>query len=424
MLDINYIKKNTAKLKKVAEYKNIKIDLDKLISLDDQRKSLIVKIDSLRSERKKIGGGKDNIEKAKFIKKALNDLEPELTKVSEKFTEMSLHVPNIISDDTPIGKDESKNKVVLTYGKIKDFKFKLKSHIELGNDLDILDLERGVKTSGFRGYYLKNEGAILHLALIQYAMFKMIEKGFTPFITPTLVHSMPLVGSGHFPFGKEEVYQITNAKKLSSGEIDKDPYYLVGTAEPSLLSYYANETLDLDKLPIKFCGFSPCYRSEIGSYGKDTKGLFRLHEFLKVEQMVICKNDFKEADKWLMDLRKNSEEILRELGLPYRVLQICSGDMGAGKYKMFDIETYMAQSSAYRETHSDSNLTDWQTRRLNIKFKDSDGKKSYPFALNNTALATPRILIALLEYYQEKDGSIKIPKVLHKYTGFDVIKHK
>lgn len=435
MLDINYIKENKEKVKKAAKDKNIEVDIEKLLKLDAERKDLAMRVDKLREEKNKIATeiGKlyaddkkkeaDKLKsKAEGIKKMLHDLEPELTEYSEQILEISLHVPNIPSKDTPLGLNESKNEVIETHGKPKKFDFKAKDHIELGKELDIIDLERGVKVSGFRGYYLKNEGAKLHMALMQYAYDKMTEAGFTPMIVPTLVHKEALVGSGHFPFGKEEIYQIANPGKLADGSKISEETYLVGTAEPSLLAYRMNEVIDESELPLKMCGFSQCYRSEVGSYGKDTKGLFRLHEFAKIEQVIICKDNPHTSEKLFEELKTNAENILKDLELSYQIIQICTGDMGAGKYKMYDIETWMPSLDKYAETHSNSHLTDWQTRRLNIRYKDEKGNKHYPYALNNTALASPRILIALLENHQQKDGSIRIPKALHKYTGFTEIK--
>jgi seryl-tRNA synthetase len=251
----------------------------------------------------------------------------------------------------------------------------------------------------------------------------MTQKGFTPMIPPTILKEFALIGSGHFPFFKEEVYQIVSSKEILKEE-DGEAIYLAGTSEPSLLAYFSNKILNENDLPIKICGFSQCYRSEVGSYGKDVKGLYRLHEFMKVEQVVLCKNSIKESDKWLEEMKNISCEILKELELPFRVIQICSGDMGAGKYKMYDIETWMPSYNCYRETHSDSNLTDWQSRRLNIKYKDKNGEKKFVYCLNNTVIASPRILIAILENFQQKDGSIRVPKVLQKYIGIDVIKKK
>ncbi len=437
MLDINFIRKNKAKVIKAAKDKNLKVDVEKLLSLDAERKDLNMRVDKLREERNRIATeigrlyADDKVKeadrlkkKAETIKKMLHDLEPELAIYSEEILEISLHVPNIPSKDTPIGLNESKNQVISKHGTPKKFDFKAKDHVTLGKELDIIDLERGVKVSGFRGYYLKGKGAQLHMALMHYAFDKMTKTGFTPMIVPTLVRKDALIGSGHFPFGKEEIYEIANPGKLADGSKITDSTYLVGTAEPSLLAYRMNEVIDEKELPIKMCGFSQCYRSEVGSYGKDTKGLFRLHEFSKIEQVIICKDDPYSADKLFEELRTNAENILKDLELSFQILQICTGDMGAGKYKMYDIETWMPSLGKYAETHSNSNLTDWQTRRLNIRYKAQDGKKVYPYALNNTALASPRILIALLENHQQKDGSIKIPKALHKYTGFTEIKKR
>jgi len=329
--------------------------------------------------------------------------------------EILLLVPNIPSPDSPIGSDEKSNQEIAKWGEIPKFSFKIKDHLDLGKSLDLIDTEKGVKTSGFRGYYLKNEAVWLQMALIQHALSKMQEKDFSLMITPTIIKEFALVGSGHFPFGKEEVYELTNPGKDEAGKEIKEKMYLAGTSEPSLLAYFANETLNEEDLPKKVCGFSTCYRSEVGSYGKDTRGIYRMHEFMKVEQVVICKADIQESNQWLETMRLIAEEMLRDLKLPYRVLNICTGDMGAGKYKMYDIETWMPSREAYGETHSDSNLTDWQARRLNIKYKDKAGKIHYAFTLNNTVIASPRILIALLENYQQKDGSVEIPKVLQKY---------
>lgn len=425
MLDINFIKDNLKELEKVTKDKGIKIDYKELLKLDEKRRKLIQAIEDLRQKRNtnaellKDPKKRTNklINEGKTLKDELIALEKEFNKIKVQFDEIMIKVPNIISKDTPIGPDESANKVVAKSGKLPKFNFEIKDHLELGKDLDILDTERGVKVSGFRGYFLKNDGARMHLAVLMYVFNKLIAKGFTPFIPPTLVRELALIGSGHFPEGKEEVYQIGNPGKLESGENVKEPLFLAGTSEPSLLAYRANETLAEKDLPLKYCAFSPCYRSEIGSYGKDTKGIYRLHEFMKVEQVIICKADIKEGLKWLEDLRKIAEEILQDLKLPYQVVAICTGDMGAGKYKMYDIETWMPSRQAYSETHSDSFLTDWQARRINLKYKTSKGETKYVYTLNNTALASPRILIALWENYQNKDGSITIPEVLRPYLA-------
>jgi seryl-tRNA synthetase len=348
-----------------------------------------------------------------------------------------LLVPNVPSKETPVGKDSSQN-VPWSYWspttgqiepkdpKVADvptkFNFEPKDHITLGKELDLIDKDRGVITSGFRGYYLKNEAVLLQYALLWHAIAKLREKGFTLMVPPVLVREFSLVGSGHFPLGKDEIYQISNAGDMNEGDTSKEPLYLAGTSEPSLLAYYADTILEEKDLPLKLSGISPCYRSEVGSYGKDAHGIYRIHEFMKVEQVILCKADENEADSWHEKLRETAEEILQELKLPYRVLNICTGDMGAGKYKMYDIETWMPSRQDYGETHSDSNLTDWQARRLNIRYRDTAGKIHYVYTLNNTAVASPRILIPILENYQQADGSVMVPEVLRKYVGMDVIK--
>ncbi|MBN1325949.1 serine--tRNA ligase [Candidatus Falkowbacteria bacterium] len=425
MLDINFIRENIKELEKVTKQKGIEIDYKQLLKLDDRRREFIAKIDDLRKKRNEIANllkdpkqrNEKVISEGKEIKDEITDLEAKAKKVMEEYGVIMLRVPNVISKDTPIGKDDKDNKEIAVWGKIPKFKFAIKDHMQLGKDLDLVDLERGVKVSGFRGYYLKNAAAEMHMALLNYAFNKLILKGFIPFITPTLVRSAALTGSGHFPASKDEIYQIQNPGKQESGELISEPLYLSGTSEPALLAYRADETLKEEELPLKYCGFSTCYRSEAGSYGKDARGLYRLHEFMKVEQVVICPADIKLGLKYLEELRGIAEEILQDLKLPYHVVAVCTADMGAGKYKMYDIETWMPSRNAYCETHSDSFLTDWQARRLNLKYKTKDGELKYAFTLNNTGLASPRILIALWENYQNEDGSITIPEVIRPYMG-------
>ena len=264
----------------------------------------------------------------------------------------------------------------------------------------------------------------MQYGLIWLALKKMQAAGFDLMIPPILDREFAFYGSGHFPVGRGDQYQVLTGEdleKLQKGEV-REETYLAGTSEPALLAYYADKTLEEKDLPIKVCGVSPCFRGEIGSYGKDTKGLYRVHEFMKVEQVVLCKADIIESEKWLEGMREIAEGMLQDLKLPYRVLNICTGDMGAGKYKMYDIETWMPSRNNFGETHSDSNLTDWQARRLNIKYKTADGKTKHVYTLNNTVVASPRILIAILENYQQKDGSIIVPEVLRPYVGKDVIK--
>ncbi len=432
MLDINFIRENKDKVTKAIKSKGIDLNLDELLKIADERGELILKTDELRNKQneanKKIVNLLDSekdiaISQMKGVSDELKSLEEKQKKTDEKFQELMLLVPNIPSGDSPVGGEDA-NKVIETWGDEKKFDFKAKDHITLGKDLDLIDLERGVKVSGFRGYFLKNEAAILQVALLLYAFKKMQEKGFTPMIPPTILKAFALYGSGHFPFGKDDVYELSNTGKDEKGEQVGEALFLAGTSEPALLAYRADEVIDEDELPLKYCGFSQCYRNEVGSYGKDTKGLYRIHEFMKVEQVIICEADEKVSEQHLQDMRGYVQEILKELKLPHRVIQIATGDMGAGKRKMYDIETYMPSRGGYGETHSDSDLTDWQTRRLNIKYKTKDGEKKLAYALNNTVIASPRILIAILENFQNADGSVTVPEVLIPLCGFEKIEKK
>jgi len=421
MLDINYIRDNREKVKKAVEEKGMELDLDELLLIDEKRRELIAKVDDLRRQRNEIAQKRD-IETGKKIKQELDGLEQELKREQERFDHLMLFVPNIPAPDAPVGKDAKANKEISKWGEIPKFDFKVKDHIELGKALDIVDLEQGTKVSGFRGYYLKKQGAILHFAILRFALDKIVKAGFSLMVPPTLVHEKVLIGSGHFPFGKENVYQIANPGRLETGDEIKNPLFLTGTSEPSLLAYYMDKTLSEENLPIKVCAWTQCYRSEVGDYGKDTRGLYRIHEFFKVEQVVILKNDLEESEELFQEMQKISEEILQELKIPYHVVATSTGDMGAGKYRMNDIESWMPGRDNYGETHSNSNLTDWQARRLNLKVKTKDGKTNFAYTLNNTVIASPRILIAILENFQQQDGSIKIPEVLIPYTGFSEIK--
>lgn len=438
MLDIKFIRQNPEIVKDACKKKGVVFNVDHFLEVDKKRRELLQALEDMRAQKnrasediKSANVSSPNSTKASskdVIILKMRELDSNSDRVTnnfqqidKEFQQLLLLAPNIPSEDSPIG-DERSNKEVEKWGDLPKFDFKIKDHIQLGKDLDLIDIEAGTKTAGFRGYYLKNEAVLLHFALMWHALNKMREKGFGLFVTPTIVREFALIGSGHFPTGRDEVYQIGNPGKLESGEALKESLFLAGTAEPSLLAYQSDKIFEEKDLPIKMCGISPCYRSEIGSYGKDTKGLYRVHEFMKAEQVVICSANIKESNEWLENMKKISQEILKDLKLPHRVLSIATGDMGLGKYKMYDIETWMPSRNAYGETHSDSNLTDWQTRRLNIRYREKNGEIKFAYALNNTVIASPRILIAILENYQQKDGSIKVPKVLQKYAGFKEIR--
>ncbi len=427
MLDIKYIRENAEKVKIAAKNKNIKVDIDRLLALDEERRKIMTDTDALRTKRNELAkagkGGRpteDQINEGKRLKNEVTASEESLRAMDEEYMELMAKVPTVPSPDTPVGKDETENVEVCKWGEPTKFDFTPKSHIELGKDLDLIDFDRGVKVSGYRGYYLKNEGAALQIAIMMYALHKLIAKGFTPVIPPTLVRENVLFGSGYFA-GKtynpeiDEIYKIANTEMEADGNNNKEDKFLIGTAEPSLLAYYSNEILSESQLPTKFCGFSQCYRSEIGSYGKDTKGMYRVHEFMKVEQVCLAPADVDVADKLHEEMVSISQELHEELGLPYRKLMICTGDMSAGKYKMYDLEAWIPSRNGYGETGSASNFLDWQARRLNVRYRTAEGDIKHVYMINNTALATPRTIIAILENNQNKDGSVNIPGVLRQY---------
>lgn len=420
MLDIKFIRENKEAVQTAAKNKNINLDVERLLSLDATRRELINKIENARAQQKRLG--QENIEEAKKLKEEQKTWDAELQEVSAQYEELMAMVPTVPSSDTPVGLNAESNKEVLTWGKLPKFKFIPKDHIQLGKDLDILDLERGTKVAGYRGYYVKNEGAQLVMALMMFVFNKMIGKGYSPMVVPTLLKEFALFGSGYFSgreydSEKDEIYQVVSRDKESDGSQSKEKKFLAGTAEPALLAYYSGEVLREEDLPLRLCGFSQCYRSEIGSYGKDAKGLYRVHEFMKIEQVVLAPADIVQADKFQQEMVKISQEIHEDLGLPYRLLQICTGDMSAGKYKAFDIEAWLPGSNRWAETGSASNFLDWQARRLNVRYKTKDGQTKFVYMLNNTALPSPRPFIAILENYQQKDGSVAIPKVLRPWLG-------
>jgi len=414
MLDIDFIRQNKEKVLQAAKNKNREINLDKILDLDEKRRILIAQSQALREQRNKLSKEKptkETIEEGKKIKLQLQEIEKELKAIEQELNFLLSFVPNVPLSQVPVGKDASFNKVVKTWGKIPQFDFTVRSHIEIGKELDIIDFERGAKVSGFRGYFLKNEGAVLHLAILFYVFQKLVKKGYTPLIAPAIVKGFTLFGCGQFPWGEQDTYKLND-----------DDAYLAGTAEQPVTSYFSGEILKEEELAKKFVAISSCFRKEAGAYGKDTRGLYRLHEFWKVEQVIIAKNNLEEAKKLHEELQQNSEEILEELELPYRRVILSTGEMGEPQIFKYDNEVWMPYRNAYGEVMSNSIMGDFQARRLNIKYRKKDGTKEYCFTLNNTAIASPRILIAILENYQQKDGTIKIPKVLQPLTGFEEIK--
>ncbi|MGI6340893.1 MAG: serine--tRNA ligase [Minisyncoccales bacterium] len=419
MLDIKFIRQNTELIKDACKKKQINSEIiDRLIEVDKKRSELIQSVERTRRLKNEAN---EKIKKASLdekqkiiekMKKLDSNEEKELQDVEKEFQQLMLLVPNIPHVSVPEGSSDADNLEVKTWGNIRQFDFPIKDHVELAKNLDIVDFDRGVKVAGFRGYFLKNEAMQLCFAIWSFALEKVISKGFVPMIAPSLVKESALIGTGYLPQAKEDVYETS------------DEMYLAGTSEVAIMNYHSGEMLQIDNFPIKYVGFSPCFRTEIGSYGKDVKGILRVHEFFKLEQVILCKNSEEETERLHEEITRNAEEVLEALELPYRRVLNCTGDLGLGQVKKYDLEAWVPSQNKYRETHSASYFYDFQTRRLNIRYKDEQGAIKYAHSLNNTLIATPRILISVLENHQEKDGSIKIPKALHKYLNFKEIKPK
>lgn len=419
MLDINFIRENKELVKEGARKKRIDVDIDRLISIDDKRRKTLQLVEGKRAEQnkasKEIAQSKDPTGQAKAIslmkelKVELQKEEEKLKKIMKEWQMLMLQVPNVPDVSVPEGKDDEDNKEIKIWGEKTQFSYEPKNHIDIMTNLDMVDFERGVKVSGFRGYFLKNDGALLSYAVWNYAMDFFLKKGFVPMIVPAIVRKSNLYGTSHLPNEVEDIYKT------------QDDDYLSGTAEVPTMGYYSDEILDKETLPIKFLSFSPCYRREAGSYGKDTKGLIRVHEFFKLEQVILCEATHEESVRLHEWINRNAEEFIESLGIPYRTVLNCGGDLGQGQVKKYDIELWVPLENTYREISSASYFHDFQARRFNIRHKNKEGKTQYVHSLNCTAAPTPRILVSLVENFQQEDGSIKIPEVLQKYLGKEVI---
>lgn len=418
MLDLNRILEHPEQFKKAAENKGVKVDIDALVKKATEIKPLLIEVQKMREQRnrfaKEVATSKNGerqplIEKGKALREELDKKEEILKALHEEIHPLLLSVPNPAADDVPIGSDESGNKEVRRVGELPQFTFQPKSHDELALALDLYDSKRAVRIAGTRAFFLKGDMVLLEQAVLNYALEFMIKQDFTPMAVPWMVNKDALWGTGYFPWGVEDHYTT------------QDNQGLIGTSEVSITAYYKDETLNENDLPKKFVGISPCFRREVGSYGKDTKGFIRVHQFNKVEQVVLTIADETETRVWHEKILGFSETLLQDLKLPYRVLLMCTGDMGAGQRKKYDIETWFPSQNTYRETHSASYFNDFQARRLNMRYRAKDGTVKFVYTLNNTVAATPRLLAAILENYQQEDGSVVIPEVLRKYIGKNVI---
>jgi len=435
MLDVKFIRDNADSIRRAASDKCITCDLDRLLEVDRRRRELQQLLDGYRSRvreagqrvgllrnpkspayRAAIADGKSASDlklEADLLQAELTEIKPRIRPLEEEegplieeFERLMLTVPQPPDADVPVGKDESENVELRKVGEPRCFQFEPKDHVALGAELGIIDIERGVKLAGSRNYVLRGDGALLHQAVLRFAQDLMIQRGYVPMAVPVLVKEEVMYGTGYFPSGRDQAYLC-----------ERDELSLVGTAEVPLTALHAGEILAEGDLPIKSCAVSTCFRREAGAAGKDTHGLYRIHLFDKVEQVVVCRNDVEESKRLHGEILQNAEDVMHALKLPYRVVNVCTGDLGMGQVQKFDIETWMPSRKSYGETHSASRFYEFQARRLTLRYRDAAKKVRFCHTLNNTVIASPRVLIPILELYQNADGSVTIPDVLRPYMG-------
>ncbi len=416
MLDLKFIRENPELVKAGAKKKRIACDVDRVIALDEERRSMGKQVDDLRSRQKSAGKamGKASpeeraqiLESQKTLKGELKGLEETLGAIESEIHELQLVIPNVPDEAVPEGKDDTENVELRKVGEPPAFDFEPRDHVDLATAQGWLDIEAGARLAGSRNYVLIGDLALLESALMQFAFEHMLKKGFVPLSVPMLLRREPLVGTGYFPGGEEQTYRTD----------DRDELYLAGTSEVPVTALHADEILPLDALPKRYVARTTCYRREAGTYGKDTKGIYRVHQFQKVEQVVIDVADVENSIAHHHSILQNSEEVLQALELPYRVVNVCGGDLGVPHVQKFDIETWMPARGNYGETHSASRFYDYQARRLKLRYRDAEGKVRICHTLNNTVAASTRILIALLENHQQPVGTLHVPEVLRQYTG-------
>jgi seryl-tRNA synthetase len=434
MIDLKDLRENPQRYRRGAELKGVRVDIDAVLRADEQRIAAQQEFERYRTEQneasKAIGSLKDPAQKKSAIARVA-EIKPNIKAADERMKAaeaqrdvLLLQVPQPPDDDVPVGKDASDNVLLYKWGEPRQFEFKPKSHVELGLALKILDFERGVMLAGSRSYFLRGAAAELHQAVLRLATDMMVyEKGFTLLTVPVMVREKAMLGTGFFPGGREQAYRVGEVE-----EVGEDVRFLTGTAEVGLTAYQMPDggkvTLAEADLPLKYTAVSTCFRREAGAAGKDTAGLYRVHQFDKCEQVVICRNDVEESKRWHKEMLGYSEQVLQRLRLPYRVIQCCTGDLGVKNASMMDVETWMPSreqpgkpDSGYGETHSASRLYEFQARRLDLRYKDKDGRTRFCHTLNNTVVASPRILIPILENYQNADGTVTVPEALRPYMN-------
>ena len=415
MLDIKFIREHPDLVRDGARKKHFDIDLDRLLALDEERRKRIVESDRCKAEmntRSKAIGQAPPEERPKLagelknLKESIRKGEETLSEITAEYDDLMLRVPNVPDPEVPEGKDDEANVELRREGEVPTFDFKALDHIELGKRLDLIDIEGGARIAGSRNFMLKGFGERLHRAVLSLAMDLMIEKGFTPLQVPVMVRDAAMVGTGFYPYGEDQTYRT-----------EKEGLNLIGTAEVPVTAYHEGEILPADTLPRRYVAQSYCFRREAGAAGRDTKGLYRVHQFQKVEQVILCENDPEVSRKWHHAILENAEELLKRLELSYRVVTVCGGDLGLPQALKYDLETWMPSRASYGETHSASKFYDYQARRLKIRYKDENKKVRLVHTLNNTVVASPRVLIPLLETHQTAEGKIRVPEALRDYLG-------
>ncbi len=418
MLDIKFIRDNQDLVKEAARKKSVKIDIAELIALDDKRRETLQEVETLRAEQKRVSEGVQNADpvarelllaEIRPLKEKVTALEDSLKTIMGTWRDMMLQVPNVPDISVPEGESDADNKEFKTWGEKPNFAFEAKDHVEIMTKLSMVDFERGAKVHGFRGYFLTGEGAMLCFAIWHYALDFFTKKNFSLVIPPVIVRKQNLYITGHLPGDVEDYYMTQDGDALA------------GTAEVPLMGMHADEVFAESDLPKRYLGFSPCFRREAGSYSKDVKGLIRVHEFFKFEQVVLSEASHATSVAIHEELNRNTEEFIESLGIPYRTVINCTGDLGLGTVKKYDIELWVPKEEKYREISSASYFHDFQTRRANIRYRDAEGVMRYAHSLNSTAIPTPRILVSLIENYQEADGRIRVPDALRPYFGKDYI---
>ena len=416
---MEFLVQNPDVVKHAIDVKGVDLDLDQLLALHGEGKALLGRIEELRHERNVVSkqtatAAADEraalIERSRQVGGALKELEPALRQQQERLRELLLLVPNIPGPDEPVGRDDEDNVELRRWGDPHQFSFPARDHVELLELHDWADLGRIGQVAGSRMYALKGEMVLLELALWRFACDFMQERGFTLIDLPSLAREGAFLGTGHFPSGREDVYALP-----------QDDLYLSGTAEVGLNYLHSGELLAASDLPIRYAGFAACFRREAGAAGRDVRGLLRVHQFYKVEQFVMCAADREESARWFDVLLANGEALVQALELPYRLVRTCTGAMGTGKVRTWDIECWVPSQGQYRETHSVSEFYDWQARRADLRYRDEDGKVRHAYTLNNTAIATPRILVPFLEVHQQSDGTVRVPEKLRPYLGAEVL---